>query len=281
MALYAIGDVQGCYDELRLLLGKIGFNPKNDRLCFTGDLVNRGPNSLDTLRFIKGLGPAAVTVLGNHDLHFLAVAAGAENPKHKDTFGALLAAPDRDELVDWLRQQPLLHLEDRFYLIHAGLPPQWDLVTALRCSAEVEAVLQSDNYADFFPNMYGDEPVQWSEQLGGWARIRFITNCFTRMRYCDREGRLDLKQKGPPGQQDSSLVPWFEAPNRRSLGEEIVFGHWSSLGFYVKNGCYGLDTGCLWGGELTALRLDGGEMRRISVPCQSSSYRKPSLLTVT
>ena len=274
MALYAIGDVQGCYDELRCLLDKIRFDPQQDHLWFTGDLVNRGPKSLDTLRFIRGLGAAASTVLGNHDLHFLAVASGAEKPKHKDTFGALLAAPDRDDLVYWLRQQPLLHREERFYLIHAGLPPQWDMLTALRCAAEVEAILQGNDYAAFFPHMYGDDPMQWSEHLEGWPRIRFITNCFTRMRYCDREGRLNLKEKCPPGRQGNTLIPWFEVPDRRSLGEEIVFGHWSSLGFYAKNGCYGLDTGCLWGGELTALRLDGEEMRRISVPCQSGGYRK-------
>ena len=277
MAIFAIGDVQGCFAELRHLLARIGFDPAKDQLRFTGDLVNRGPHSLETLRFIKGLGEAAVTVLGNHDLHLLAVAFGASKTKHKDTFGDILDAPDRDELLDWLRYRPLLHHADRFYLIHAGLPPQWNMGFATKCAREVEAVLQSGDCAEFFRQMYGNEPAQWSDELAGWERLRFITNAFTRTRYCDRHGRLDFKEKCRPGQQPHDLVPWFEAPNRRSQGAEIIFGHWSTLGFYAKNGCYGLDTGCLWGGELTALRLDGAEIHRISMPCLTGAYQKPAL----
>lgn len=277
MAIYAIGDVQGCFAELQRLLEKIGFDPREDSLKFTGDLVNRGPRSLETLRFIKGLGAAAVTVLGNHDLHLLSVAVGASKTRHKDTFGDILNAPDRDELLDWLRHRPLLHHGHRFYLVHAGLPPQWNMGTAMKHAREVEAVLQSHDYAEFFAHMYGDEPAQWSDELTGWERLRFITNALTRIRYCGPDGRLDFKEKCRPGQQPQSLAPWFEVPNRRSKSAEIIFGHWSTLGFYAKNGCYGLDTGCLWGGELTALRLDGSEMRRISLPCPTDAYQKPGL----
>ncbi|MDD5036403.1 MAG: symmetrical bis(5'-nucleosyl)-tetraphosphatase [Methylococcaceae bacterium] len=274
MAIYAIGDVQGCFAELRLLLDEIAFDPDHDRLWFVGDIVNRGPHSLETLRFIKALGPAAVTVLGNHDLHLLAVGFGASKTKHKDTFGAILDAPDRDELLHWLRERPLLHGEGEFYLLHAGLPPQWDMETAVLCAREVEQVLRKGDATEFFSHMYGDQPQQWSEELKAWGRIRFIVNCFTRIRYCDGEGRLDLREKLRPGLQPAHLLPWFQAPGRRSQGAKIVFGHWSTLGFRAENGCFCLDTGCLWGGELTALRLDGA-MPRFSVPCLAGSHQTP------
>lgn len=277
MAIYAIGDVQGCFAELRRLLDQIRFNPEVDSIWLTGDLVNRGPQSLETLRFIKGLGKAAVTVLGNHDLHLLAVAFGASKTKHADTFGDILGAPDRDELLDWLRHRPLLHEGGRFCLIHAGLPPQWGMATARQCAREVETVLQGDGCEELFPHLYGDQPAQWSEELDGWDRLRFIANSFTRIRYCDHQGRLDFKEKCGPGRQPCHLVPWFKAPNRRSEGTEIIFGHWSTLGFHVENGCYGLDTGCLWGGELTALRVDGSEVCRASVPCLTGAYVRPRL----
>lgn len=275
MATYAIGDVQGCLAELHDLLDLIRFDPAQDRLWFTGDLVNRGPHSLETLRFIKSLGCAAISVLGNHDLHLLAVATGASRVKRKDTFAAVLEAPDRDELLDWLRRLPLLHGDGAFYLIHAGLPPQWDMETAGRCAREVEAVLRGDDYAEFFPHMYGDRPDHWAEELRGWDRLRFITNCFTRMRYCTADGCLDLKEKGPIGRQAEGLVPWFNTPNRRSAGARIIFGHWSTLGFHVENDCFGLDTGCLWGGSLTALRLD--TLQRFSTPCRDGAYQLPGV----
>lgn len=265
MALYAIGDVQGCFAELELLLRKIRFDPSADRLWFTGDLVNRGPDSLATLRFIKSLGPAAVAVLGNHDLHLLAVAYGASRTKHKDTFHDVLEAPDREALLAWLRGLPLCHRNERFTLIHAGLPPQWTVDQALDHAREVHAVLTGGTCAEFFDQMYGDRPDQWSNQLSGWDRIRFTVNCLTRLRYCDGQGKLEFKEKGPPGSQSRGLFPWFDAPGRKSLGSEIVFGHWSTLGFRIVKGCYALDTGCLWGGELTALRLDGN-MQRMGVP---------------
>jgi bis(5'-nucleosyl)-tetraphosphatase (symmetrical) len=275
MALYAIGDVQGCFAELQALLGKLRFDPARDTLWFTGDLVNRGPKSLETLRFIRSLGEAAVAVLGNHDLHLLAVAHGVSRTKHKDTFGDVLGAPDRDELLDWLRRRPLLHRGGGFYLIHAGLPPQWTVDEAAFHAAEVEAVLRGEASAEFFRHMYGDQPDLWSEALEGFDRLRYVTNCLTRLRYCGADGRVEFRQKGAPGSQPPGLVPWFQAPGRRSAGANIVFGHWSTLGFHTENGVFCLDTGCLWGGELTALRLDG-PLRRIAVPCLHGGYQQPS-----
>ena len=276
MAIYAVGDVQGCYDELRRLLEALRFDPAQDRLWFTGDLVNRGPRSLDTLRFVRSLGAAAATVLGNHDLHLLAVAHGVSRTKRRDTFGDVLLAPDREELLDWLRRRPLLHGEDGFYLIHAGLPPQWRIEDACLRAAEVEGCLAGDDCEEFFRRMYGDQPDAWSDSLEYWDRLRFSTNCLTRMRYCGRDGRLDFKHKGAPGSQPAPLVPWFAAPERRSADASIVFGHWSTLGFHAGEGVYCLDTGCLWGGELTALKLDGA-MRRISVPSLRGGYQRPAL----
>jgi bis(5'-nucleosyl)-tetraphosphatase (symmetrical) len=273
MAVYAIGDVQGCFAELRQLLEKVHFDPVADRLWFTGDLVNRGPRSLETLRFVRALGDRAVTVLGNHDLHLLAVAHGVSRTRHHDTFGDVLGAQDRDELLDWLRRRPLLHGEGGFYLIHAGLPPQWTLEQAAALAAEVEAVLAGEAYPEFFRHMYGDRPDLWSDALEGWDRLRVIVNGLTRLRYCEPDGRLDYRQKGPPGSQPAPLVPWFEAPERQSRDAQVIFGHWSTLGFYAGNGVVCLDTGCLWGGELTALRLEDG--RRFSVPGRRGGYRRP------
>jgi bis(5'-nucleosyl)-tetraphosphatase (symmetrical) len=266
MALHAIGDVQGCYAELRQLLAAIHFNPSTDRILLTGDLVNRGPDSLATLRFVKSLGPAATTVLGNHDLHLLAVAHGISRTKRKDTFQDILAAPDCRELLDWLRRQPLCHCEGPYTLVHAGVPPQWTVAEARERAAEVEAVLAGEHYASFLQQMYGNEPDRWRDDLKGSDRLRFIVNCFSRMRYCTADGRLDFRDKGPPGSQRKGLSPWFEVPKRRSTGSNILFGHWSALGFRVTGDCYSLDTGCLWGGELTALRLDGS-LHRVAVPC--------------
>ena len=265
MAIYAIGDIQGCFEPLQRLLEKIAFNPAHDRLWFTGDLVNRGPQSLETLRFVIGLGTAAITVLGNHDLHLLAVAYQGASLKKKDTLAPILDAPDRLNLLEWLRHRPLLHFDDPFTLIHAGLPPQWDFELAHRYAVEVESVLRGPDAVLFFEKMYGNSPQRWSDQLTGWPRLRFITNAFTRMRFCDRRGTLDMENKGPPGTQPEHLMPWFEVPGRKSSTMRIIFGHWSTLGFRTDNGIYSLDTGCLWGGELTALRL-GTSPERISVP---------------
>ena len=259
MAVFAIGDIQGCYDELMQLLERIRFDPTEDHLWFTGDLVNRGPKSLELLRYVRDLGRQAVCVLGNHDLHLLAVASGTAQTKSGDTLDAVLAAPDRDELLQWLRHLPLLHHDAAlgYTLVHAGLPPQWDLETAKACARELETVLQGDDCPEFFRHMYGNEPRRWSPELTGVERLRFIVNCYTRMRYCDADGALDLKVKGAPGSQPAGLMPWFEVPERRSRDLHILFGHWSTVGEIRDRKVHALDTGCVWGGRLTALRLDG------------------------
>jgi bis(5'-nucleosyl)-tetraphosphatase (symmetrical) len=258
MAVYAIGDIQGCFDEFCLLLDKVGFNSNNDTLWLVGDLVNRGPKSLEVLRFVRSLGDAAVTVLGNHDLHLLAIAAKIEKVRKRDTLHAILSAPDCDELLEWLRLRPLLHhdVASGYTLIHAGLPPQWDLAKSQACAKEVEAVLNGPDYVDFFQHMYGDTPHMWDENLSGWERLRFITNCFTRLRYCDQKGRLMLTEKGAPGSQPAELQPWFRVSGRLNKNMNIIFGHWSTLGEVNDSGIYPLDTGCVWGCKLTALRVD-------------------------
>ncbi|MDH5184942.1 MAG: symmetrical bis(5'-nucleosyl)-tetraphosphatase [Gammaproteobacteria bacterium] len=259
MATYAIGDIQGCFEPLQALLQKIDFDPQQDTLWFTGDLVNRGPNSLETLRYIKGLGSAAITVLGNHDLHLLAVHEGQQKFQHdSDTLTPILQADDRDELLSWLRHQPLLHHDEQLQMtmIHAGLPPQWDLALARTAAAEVEAVLRSEDYLDFFNHMYGNLPDVWSDKLQGHDRLRFIVNCFTRLRFCTDHGKLALSAKGAPGTQPQGMRPWFQISGRSSAGNSIIFGHWSTLGLHLDDNVISLDTGCLWGGELTALRLE-------------------------
>lgn len=275
MTRFAIGDIQGCHTELMALLDKLDFDPARDQVWFTGDLVNRGPRSLETLRTIRELGPAAVTVLGNHDLHLLAVARGISRIKHRDTFTDVLNAPDREELLDWLRHRPLLHHADGFYLIHAGLPPQWTPEEAIGLAREAEEALQSRDYTEFLWHMYGDQPTLWSPALTGWERLRFITNCLTRLRYCAPDGHVDFKQKGRPGTQPYPLVPWFEVAGRKSQAARIIFGHWSTLGFSTRHNAYGLDTGCLWGGELTALRLDTS-LKTTTVKNLKGAYQRPS-----
>ena len=276
MAVYAIGDIQGCYDELRELLAMIHFDPECDRLWFVGDLVNRGPKSLETLRFVRDLGTTAITVLGNHDLHLLAAAYGIRPDTIDDeTLEPVLAATDRDELIDWLRRRPLLHHDaDLGYLmVHAGLPPQWDLSLARQCAGEVESVLRSDRLEAFLSHMYGNKPRQWSRELTGWDRLRFIVNCFTRMRFCDRKGKLELKSSGPPGSQPDGYYPWYEIPGRASEGMNIIFGHWSTLRTTDIPGIFPTDSGCLWGGQLTALRIDT-RPERIELPCRG--WLKPN-----
>lgn len=269
MALYAIGDVQGCYDSLQRLLAKFSFDPQHDRLWFTGDLVNRGPRSADVLRLVAGLGDRAVTVLGNHDLHLLAVAAGAVPVRARDTLRDVLTAPDRDEILGWLARRPLLHHDagNAHVLVHAGLLPQWDLALASACAREAEAAIGGPNAKEFFANMYGDLPNCWTPGLGGWDRLRLIVNAFTRLRYCDRDGRADYTHKGAPGSQPEYLLPWFQVPARRSKDRCIVFGHWSLLGRWDQDGVIGLDTGCLWGRQLTAIRLTGGKREFFAVDC--------------
>jgi bis(5'-nucleosyl)-tetraphosphatase (symmetrical) len=273
MATYAIGDIQGCYDELVALLERLRFDPAADTLWLTGDLVNRGPRSLEVLRAVKALGSAAITVLGNHDLHLLAVATTPSEPrKPQDTLDSILRAPDRDELLDWLRRQPLLHHDPRlgYTMIHAGLPPQWDLKTAQACAHELQAVLRdADSSKALFTHMYGNKPNLWSADLHGFERLRFITNCFTRLRFCDAEGRLDLKYKGRIDEAPKHLMPWFEVPGRRSRDLHILCGHWSALGYHDGDGVLSIDTGCVWGGQLCAVRLDQREAP-VLMRCSSS-----------
>ncbi|NIR28198.1 MAG: symmetrical bis(5'-nucleosyl)-tetraphosphatase [Gammaproteobacteria bacterium] len=274
MAVYAIGDVQGCYEELRSLLERIAFDPERDRLWFVGDLVNRGPRSLDTLRFVRDLGERALVVLGNHDLHLLAVVEGVDKVRREDRFGDVRQAPDRDELLAWLRRRPLLHRNEDlgFTMVHAGLPPQWDVDEAAERAAEVEAALRDDAYRTYLKHMYGDEPARWSPELEGWARLRFITNALTRMRYCDDRGRLVFGESGPPGTQPPGCHPWFAVSGRKSRSERIVFGHWATLQLErpvaPQHRVYHLDRGCVWGGSLTALRLD--DQQWFAVPCRPS-----------
>ena len=268
MAVYAIGDIQGCYDPLQRLLNLLHFDSTVDRLWLVGDLVNRGPHSVEVLRLLRGLRERAVTVLGNHDLALLAVVSGQIKPKRKDTFHSILDAPDRDELLNWLRWRPLLHHDPMlgFTMVHAGLPPQWDLALAQRCAAEVEAALRGPKYQDFLARMLGSEPRRWKSELRGYNRLRFTVNALTRMRFCAANGALSLTEKGPPGSQDKGLWPWFAVPDRRNAPLKIVFGHWASLGYYRAPGIYALDSGCVWGGRLTAIQLDDPKAQSWSVP---------------
>lgn len=269
MPSYAIGDIQGCHAELRQLLDRLAFDPERDRLWLVGDLVNRGPHSLEVLRFVRDLGDAATVVLGNHDLHLLAVAAGNDKHAKKSTLDAVLEAPDRDELLDWLRRRPLLHHDETLELtmIHAGLPPQWDLAQARACARELEQVLRADDYRIFLRDMYGNQPSLWSPELQGTERLRFITNCLTRLRYCEPDGSLALKEKGLLGSQRPGRLPWFQMPGRLTKKDRIVFGHWSTLGFWSGDNVWAIDSGCLWGGALTALRLDETPPRAVQLDC--------------
>jgi bis(5'-nucleosyl)-tetraphosphatase (symmetrical) len=271
MALYAIGDVQGCDAELGTLLGELKFSEDRDSLWFVGDLVNRGPDSLKVLRRIRALGDAATVILGNHDLHLLAVAFGGARLRSDDTLDAVLAAPDRAGLLDWLSSRPLFH-EDaklRVCMVHAGLVPQWDLPLAKDCAREFEKALRRDP-EKLLTHLYGDQPDRWNDAHAGEDRLRFIVNCFTRLRYLDSEGRLALRAKGSPLKAHSKgLIPWFEAPAARWRGSHIVFGHWSTLGFFKNADVTGIDTGCVWGGSLTALRLDLPDAKPVQVQARA------------
>jgi bis(5'-nucleosyl)-tetraphosphatase (symmetrical) len=263
MSTYAIGDLQGCYAELQDLLDKINFDATNDRLWFVGDLVNRGPESLKCLRFVKSLGVSAKTVLGNHDLHLLAIANKVRKPHRKDTLDDILNAEDSNELLGWVRNLPLLVHDTtlNFTMVHAGLPPQWTLEQAKELAQETESLFKSDQFDDFLLQMYGDKPDSWSESLEGYDRHRFIINCLTRMRYCYANGQLDLAAKNAPGKEDKQLITWYALADRKTKNNKIVFGHWSTVHLgsehnFNQYNVYPLDTGCLWGGEMTAMRLE-------------------------
>jgi len=270
MAVYAIGDVQGCYEELARLLDVLKADPAADELWFVGDLVNRGPRSLDVLRLVKSLGRAAVVVLGNHDLHLLAFALAGSARVPDDDLREVLEAPDCAELMDWLRARPLAHYRPDLntLMVHAGVAPEWDPLQTVKLAREVERVLRGSECAQFLGEMYGDQPDRWSPALSGIERLRFIVNCLTRIRYCQPDGHLDFDENGPPGTQPAALLPWFELPGRAAQAVRIVFGHWSSLGLVQQARLLGLDTGCVWGRTLTAVRLDG-PARLFSVPCRA------------
>ena len=256
MATYAIGDVQGCRDALDALLGEIGFSSARDMLWFVGDLVNRGAQSAEVLRFMRSLGDRAVVVHGNHDLHLLAFAAGHAKARADDTFDDVLAAPDRDELLDWLRARPMLHVDGGYAMVHAGLLPAWSIDQAQSLAAEVEAALRGPNHRDFFARLYGSKPDAWRDDLRGADRLRVVVNAMTRMRFCTAAGAMDFRVKGEVEKALPGYLPWFDVPGRRSRGTPIVCGHWSALGLRVTPDLLALDTGCVWGGHLTAIRLE-------------------------
>ena len=271
MATYAIGDVQGCFASLMALLEAIRFDRRRDTLWFTGDLVNRGPDSLGVLRFVADLDERAVCVLGNHDLHLLAVAHGQRRLRPKDTLRGILEAPDRDALLDWLRHRPLLYHDDiqRISLVHAGLPPQWPLAEAQRHARALEADLQGPDFVAHLATIVNKTCRRWLPSGPAKARRRYTAGCLTLLRYCRADGTLGLEHKGPPGSQPQPYLPWFAVPHRAHAGHELVFGHWASLGGYGAPGLHGLDTACVWGGRLTALCLETG--RRTSVACQETA----------
>ncbi|MET0517660.1 MAG: symmetrical bis(5'-nucleosyl)-tetraphosphatase [Burkholderiaceae bacterium] len=264
---YLIGDLQGCCGALERLLAALDFSPSRDHVYLLGDLVNRGPDSLGTLRRLTALGEAATCLLGNHDLHLLAMAHGVRKPHRGDTVDALLAAPDRAPLLDWLRRQRMACFEHGWLMVHAGVVPQWDREQTLRLAAEVEATLRGPALPEFLQQMYGNEPDQWSEGLRGIPRLRFVVNVLTRLRFCDTLGRLDFKTKDGAGSAPAGFQPWFEVPGRRSAGTPIAFGHWSTLGLINRPDLLALDTGCVWGGRLTAVRVDDGQREVIQVDC--------------
>ena len=258
MAVFAIGDIQGCVNPLEQLLERIEFDPQYDQLLLTGDLINRGPDSLSTIKFVRSLGSSVISVLGNHELHFLAVATKTRRLRRDDTLKSLLASPDLEDIVDWLRFLPLMYCDHtiKTLLVHAGIYPGWKRRQAMAFAAEVESVLRGDNCHKFLSKMYGNNPIKWSPCLSGWDRLRFITNVFTRMRFCDQKGNLNLIQKGAPGSQPKRYFPWYEHPELKCKTWRILFGHWAALGYKQQGRIISLDSGCVWGGKMTALRLD-------------------------
>jgi len=270
MSTYAVGDIQGCLAPLQCLLEQVNFNPAHDRLWVAGDMVNRGPESLETLRFLHSLGNSLSAVLGNHDLHLLALAYGHKAPSKGDTLDSILKAEDREQLIYWLRQRPLIHTDSElnYTMVHAGIPPQWDLPAALKYSAEVESVLRDDSrVSDFLKLMYGNQPAQWHEGLQGQDRLRIITNYLTRMRFCKADGELDLECKTSPEFPPEDYAPWFAFQKRLSRSNKLIVGHWAALkGVCKAPNVFALDTGCVWGGQLTLLRLD--DEQRFQCDCK-------------
>lgn len=266
MSTWAIGDLQGCFDPLETLLERCGFDRRRDRLWFVGDLINRGPKSLETLRFVRDLGDAAVTVLGNHDLSLLMIAAGHGKLHRLDTFHHILDAPDRDELVDWLRHRPMMHVDGPHAMVHAGLLPHWDVPQALGLAREVEQALRGADHVEFMARMWGSEPAAWGDTLAGWDRLRVIVNAMTRMRFCTPGGHMDFHSKGEPDEPPVGHLPWYAVEGARWRTHTLVCGHWSALGYRTAPNLIALDSGCLWGGQLTAVRLEDGAA--VQVDCE-------------
>lgn len=264
MSTYVIGDVQGCLSDLLEMLEAVAFDPARDRIWLTGDLVNRGEDSAGVLRWCMRHEAQIATVLGNHDLHLLAVAEGFVPPHHKDTLSEILSAPDREAMLGWLRRQPLLHREGDNLMVHAGLLPGWSLELAEALAGELHAALTGPDWRGFLAGMYGNEPRRWDAKLKGQERLRLIANAFTRTRFLHADGSLDFKHKGPPVSAPAGLTPWFDFPRRATLGARVFFGHWSSLGLLLRADAVALDTGCLWGGGLTAFRIDDGQVFRVT-----------------
>jgi bis(5'-nucleosyl)-tetraphosphatase (symmetrical) len=264
MSVYAVGDIQGCDLEFRQLLNEVNFDASKDKLWLVGDLVNRGPHSLEVLRLVKSLGDSAITVLGNHDLHLLAVAEGKAKLHRSDTLDEILNAPDREELLYWLRHQKLLHTDNGFVLVHAGLLPQWSIAQAQSLALEVETVLRSDDYVKFLDLMYGNTPQLWDDSLTDYKRLRVIVNAFTRLRICTPKGEMEFKFKGEVENVPSGYLPWYDVPNRQSRNATVIFGHWSALGLILKDNIIALDTGCLWGGPMSAIRLEDRQLFQVA-----------------
>jgi bis(5'-nucleosyl)-tetraphosphatase (symmetrical) len=275
MATYAIGDVQGSFDELQALLGAFGFDRAKDSLWFVGDLVNRGPASLATLRFVRDLGDRALSVLGNHDLHLLALAQGSVKAREDDTLGEVIAAPDRDDLLDWLRHRPMAHVAASYVLVHAGLLPQWDITTAKALAGEVEAELRGPGHKEFLAQLYGSLPDRWNDKLRGIDRLRVIVNAMTRLRFCTPEGVMEFNTKGETAKAPPGYLPWFEVPGRKSADHSLVCGHWSALGLHIAPNLLALDSGCVWGGKLSAVRLEDRRLYQVSCAAHPARVKTP------
>jgi bis(5'-nucleosyl)-tetraphosphatase (symmetrical) len=272
MGLYLIGDVQGCDAPLGQLLDSIGFSPSRDRLVLLGDLVNRGPSSLAVLRRLAALGDAAQCLLGNHDLHALAVATGVRRAHRSDTLAKLLAARDAPQLLDWLRHRPmaLLHCEPAepaLLMVHAGVLPQWSAAHTMAYAQELQAALRATHYTEFLQSMYGNLPAKWSGALQGVDRLRVIVNALTRLRFCSADGVMEFATKEGAGAAPEGYLPWFEVPGRHTADVTVAFGHWSTLGLINRPDLIALDTGCVWGGCISAMRLDSGRRELLQVPC--------------
>ncbi|RTL25330.1 MAG: symmetrical bis(5'-nucleosyl)-tetraphosphatase [Burkholderiales bacterium] len=264
---YLLGDLQGCCDPLERLLQTIDFSPSRDHLYVLGDLVNRGPDSLGVLRRLRGLGNAVTSLLGNHDLHLLAVAHGVRNPHRSDTLGAILTAPDREDWLDWIRQQRLAVHEQGWLMVHAGVVPQWDAAQTVALAREVEAMLAGPDLGEFLPSMYGNEPTRWDDSLQGVPRWRCVVNVLTRLRFCAEDGTMEFATKDGSHGAPEGFMPWFEVPGRRTAGTPVAFGHWSTLGLINRDDLLALDTGCVWGGQLSAVRVDGATRELIQIDC--------------